>query len=110
MGYIDDYQRAKEKGKTEQVTTIIYKFEEEGDVLVGKVLDIRPFTEGKFDTEVHCYILETDMGRVSTVLGSATDKQLDKAKVKGKIIAITYHGQKDIAGGQSVNLYTVEVL
>lgn len=110
MGYTEDYQKAKEKGKVEQITTIIYKFEAEGDVLVGRVVEIRPFTEGKFDTEVKCYILDTDMGRVSTVLGSATDKQLDKASVKGKIIAITYHGQKDIAGGQSVNLYTVEVL
>lgn len=110
MGYAEQYQKAKDKGKLDQITTNIYKFTHEGETLVGEVVKIEPFTAGDWQVEVNAYILDTDIGRMSMVLGSATDKQLDKHKLIGKVIAITFHGQKELDGGKHVNLYTVEVL
>ncbi len=110
MGYAEEYMKAKGKGKLDQITTNIYKFTEEGETLCGKLLKIEAFTAGEYDVEVNAYIMETDMGRMSMVLGSATDKQLDKHKLIGKVIAITYHGKKELDGSKHVNLYTIEVL
>ena len=110
MGYAEQYQKAKDKGKLDQITTNIYKFTTEGETLVGEVVKIIPFTAGDFDVEVKAYIIDTEIGRISCVVGSATDKQLDNFKLVGKVIAITFHGQKDLEGGKHVNLYTVEVL
>ena len=52
MGYAEQYQKAKDKGKLDQITTNIYKFTTEGETLVGEVVKIIPFTAGDFDVEV----------------------------------------------------------
>lgn len=109
MSYADDYEKAKSKGKTKTLTRQIFTFEAEGDHLSGKVLKIEPFTEGSFETEVNSYIIETDNGIVTTVLGSATDKQLKSIDPVGQKIYIEYRGKKQLKDGRSVNLYHVEV-
>lgn len=109
MGYKEEYEKAKGKGKTKTLTSQIHSWDEEGEELVGKVIDVKPFKEGKFDTEVDCYWLETDEGIVTTVLGSATDKQLKEVDPIGQNIHITYKGKKMLADGRSVNNFHVEV-
>lgn len=109
MGYQDEYNKARGKGKTKTLTKQIFTFEAEGDTLIGKVIKIEPFTEGSFETEVNSYIIETDTGTVCTVLGSATDKQLKSVDPIGQNIYIEYQGKKQLKDGRSVNLYHVEV-
>lgn len=109
MSLVEQFGKASEKGKVEQITTSIYKFIEEGQVCIGIVKDIRPFTEGTFDTEVSQYVLETDEGLVSMVLGSATDKKIAGQKVNGKLVRITYRGKTHLEDGRSVNDFAVEV-
>lgn len=109
MGHMEEYEKAKEKGKTQRLTRQIFTWGEENEVLVGKLLSIEPFTEGSFDTEVSSYIIETDYGIVTTVLGSATDKQLSKIDPVGRHIMIEYKGKKALADGRSVNLFNVDV-
>ena len=109
MNYADEFNKATEKGKVDQLTTIIHTWEEEGTEIVGKLLRIEPFTEGQFDTEVNKYVLSTDMGIISTVLGSSTDKQLaDKIK-EGDLICIRFQGKKHLSDGRAVNLFDVVV-
>jgi len=107
--YEEMFQKAVDAGKFSEATATIWKPEEEGERLIGVVKKIAPFTEGQFDTEVKMYLIETDNGLVSTVLGSATDKQLDKWDLNGKLIAITYHGKNTLADGRQVNNYQVQV-
>ena len=109
MGYKDDYEKAKEKDKVQTLTRQIHTWDEEGQVLIGKCIGIEPFTEGQFDTEVNSYTIETDDGIMTTVLGSATDKQLNKIDPKGRMLAILYRGKKPLADGRSVNLFKVDV-
>ncbi|MBA7579844.1 hypothetical protein ES708_21722 [subsurface metagenome] len=75
----------------------------------GDWLKIEPFSEGQFDTEVNSYIIETEGGIVTTVLGSATDKQLSKIDPVGSNIFIEYLGKKTLKDGRSVNLFNVDV-
>lgn len=109
MGINEDYQKAKEKGKVQRLTRQIWTWDEEGQQLIGKVLAIEPFSEGMFDTEVKSYIIETPQGIVTTVLGSATDKQLVKVDPVGRNIFIEYRGKKALKDGRSVNLFDVDV-
>ena len=110
MSYADEFNKQKEKGKVDQVTTDIHTWTEEGEEIVGKLLRIEPFTEGSFDTEVFKYIIETDFGLVSTVLGSSTDKQIADKVRKGCLLCIKYNGKKHLGDGRAVNLFAVEVV
>ncbi len=104
----EDYEKQKEKGKVTRLTRQIWTWDEEGQTLIGKVLKIEPFTEGQFDTEVNSYIIETEGGIITTVLGSATDRQLSKIDPVGKKIFIEYLGKKELKDGRSVNLFNVD--
>lgn len=96
-------------GDFEQVTTEIvsWKDAEEGKYIVGTLVDIQPFTGGQFDTDVKQYILETDEGLVSTVLGSATDKQVKDVVKKGDRVYIEFRGKMHLDDGRSVNKFRV---
>lgn len=109
MNYQEAYEKAVGKGAVEQVTTSIYKFDEEGQKLIGKLVSTEPFTEGEFETEVTKYTIDTDAGLVSCVLGSATDKQLTRQKLLGKLVCITFYGKVTLKDGRQVNRYGVEV-
>ena len=105
--YAEDYLKAKEKGKTEQVSMEIHSWDTEGQELIGKLIDVLPFEEGKFDTEVNKYIIDTDHGRVTTVLGAATDKRMANVKA-GSSVYIKWIGKKALDGGKHVNIFEIE--
>jgi len=105
----EDYEKQKAKGKVQRLTRQIHTWEEEGQSLIGIVLSIEPFAEGMFDTEVNSYIIDTEGGIITTVLGSATDKQLSKIDPIGRNIFIEYLGKKALKDGRSVNLFNVDV-
>ncbi|MBW8036254.1 MAG: hypothetical protein FVQ79_11645 [Planctomycetes bacterium] len=109
MGFQEDYEKARDKGKLKRLTKQIQSWDEEGQVLMGKCTIVEPFTEGQFDTEVNSYTIETDAGIISTVLGSATDKQLSKIDPVGKNIRIAYRGKKTLKDGRPMNLFDVDV-
>lgn len=105
----EQFRKAEEKGDIDELTTDIYSWSEEGEHLVGVVVSIGKFTGGKFETEVNQYIIKTDTGLVSTVLGSATDKQLEGIDLKGKLVYIEYRGKVHLEDGRSVNKFNVKV-
>lgn len=109
MSELDDYLKAKEKGKTKVMTCLIYTWDEEGQVLCGTCKEIKPFTEGKFDTEVNMYKIESEGILYTTVLGSATDKQLKDIDPVGQKIYIEYRGKKQLEDGRQINNFHVEV-
>lgn len=110
MDYMKMYQEAKAAGKIQRQTYRIHTWDTVGDVLIGKVMGLNDFTGGKFETPVKAYLLDTELGFISTILGSATDEQLSAVDLPGKIICITYQGKKELTDGRSVNLFDVDVV
>ena len=101
------YERAHASGKRKILTSDIHTWDTEGQVLIGTVVEIMPFKHGKFDTEVLQYIIQTDDGLVSTVLGAATDKQITGKVKPSSNVAITFHGKKQLDDGRQVNRFEV---
>ena len=109
MSYQEDFEKANEKGATQEVTKNIQSWVDEGETVIGKLVSIGPVNEGTFDTEVNSYLIDTDDGMVTTVLGSATDKQLAGLEIMGKLIYIEYRGKKNLKDGKQVNTFKIKV-
>jgi len=108
--YQEAYEKAKADGRLTRKTSRIHTWNEEAPVLIGKVRAIKPFTGGKFEAEVNAYLIETDQGNISTILGSYTDTQLAEIDLIGKVIRIEYEGKKDLEDGRKVNLFNVDII
>jgi len=107
--FLEEFQKAEKAGKTEQLTREIYTWEEEGQELAGVLENVSVFEGGLYEQEVNQYQINTGEGVVSTILGSATDKQIEKLAKVGMKIYIQYRGKKEIAGSKHVNIFTVKV-
>jgi len=108
--YNEMLAKAMEKDKVQDITHDIHTWSEEGQKLVGRVMDIVPFDKGKFETDVKQYIMDTDDGLVSTVLGSSTDKQLAHITIKGAVIAIEFRGKFQLEDGRQCNKFKVTLI
>lgn len=108
--YAEAYQKARSEGRLTRKTSRILTWTEDSPHLIGKVRAIMPFTGGKFEAEVNAYLIETDQGLVSTILGSYTDSQLAGLDLVGKIVVIEYEGKKDLEDGRKVNLFNVDIM
>lgn len=108
--FMDQYQKAKEDGKLLRKTFRIHTWSTETAHLIGRVKSINEFTGGKFEAVVNNYILETDDGLVSCILGSATDAQLAGTDLIGKVVHIEFCDKKDLEDGRKVNLFNVDIL
>ena len=110
MYYEEWLAEAREIHGMHEVTSMIHSWDEIGQYVVGEIEDISEFTGGKFDAKVKQYTLRTDKGRITTILGSFTDKQLIDIVSVGVVICITYQGQKTLEDSRSINLFSVEIL
>lgn len=104
------YEKAKAKGTLSRPTYRIHTWTEDSAVIVGRVKAITLFTEGKFEQEANAYMIETDEGAVSCVLGSYTDAQIKETVKVGSIIAILYQGQKQLEDSRKVNVFDVDII
>lgn len=107
--YEEQWAKAEADGATKPISREIFRFENEGDVLLGKVIEIKPFTDGEFDTEVSQYILDTDDGVMSCILGSATDKQIQGKVSVDDVVRFAFKGKTETAKGNQVNVFDVKV-
>ena len=109
MSFQEQFEQLENAGNVTDVTYSIKTWEAEGDRLIGVIRDIVPFEGGRFDSHVNSYLIETDTGLVSTVLGAATDKQVEPLQLKGQLVCITFHGKKPLDDGRSVNVFSIKV-
>lgn len=107
MSYKERAEAALAAGDVKNLVSDIITWETEGQVVVGRVKSKEPFTEGGFDAECFKYLIDTDDGEVSCVLGSAADKSLAKQDVVGRVLLIRYRGKKALQDGRRVNLFNV---
>lgn len=114
--YEERYKRAKTEGQTRQVSFQITQWEEEGKVLIGKLIKVEKVTSkelgGKFEGEVNKYLFDTDEGRVSCVCGTSVDRIIDAHKDRfiGYTMAIEYQGRRPLSDNREFNLFRVDII
>ena len=91
----------------ESLTFNIKKWDVAGEVLLGKLLSVEDFTGSKFETTCKSYLFDTDDGKISTILGAASDKQLEGKDLIGHVIYIVFLGQIDLEGGKRCNHFKI---
>jgi len=104
------YEKAKKAGKLMRPTYRIHTWKEDSAVLIGRIKEINLFTEGKFEQSANAYLIETDDGLVSCVLGSYTDTQIKDTVKVGSLVAIIFQGKKELEDERKVNMFDVDVI
>jgi len=110
MDYKSLYKDAIEADKVIRTTHTIHQWVEEGQTIIGRVIDISEFTGGKFDQPCNQYMIDTDDGIISTLMGASTDKQLAVHDILGNVVCITYKGKKLLDDNRQINLFEVGVI
>jgi len=106
--YQELYEAAKKGKATKQLTPEYIKWETEGQQVIGAFISFNPVQSRLGGTEYNQYIFETDKGLVKFALGRSADSEFTPQLAKGVVYAITYMGKEKIAGGRSVNRFSVE--
>lgn len=104
------YEEAKKTGKLQRPTYRIHTWTDDSAILVGRVKAISLFTEGKFEQAANAYLIDTDEGVVSCVLGSYTDAQVKDTLKVGSVVAIIFQGQKQLEDSRKVNVFDVDII
>jgi len=107
--YEEMFELAEEKGTVREYSFDIIKWEEEGQTVLGEIQGFEDFTEGEFETVCNKWLIKTDTGLVSCVLGSAADKRLQDVK-NGDLIKIVYKGKLSLSDGRRVNRFELKVI
>ena len=63
MSYLDQWNKLNGEGKVQERQYRIYRWESQGDSLIGRLVRIEPFKYGKFSEQVNSYLIDTDDGR-----------------------------------------------
>ena len=113
MGYADQFKKAEGEGSAKEISSQIYKFEREGQEIVGKLIGFEKFVPpeswGGASGDCMQYVIMTDEGQISVVLGQVADKTIyDSGVVNGDGLYIRYNGKKALPGGKNVNLFTIK--
>jgi len=104
------YEAAKKTGMLKRPTYRIHTWKEDSAVLIGRVNAISEFKGGKYDQAANAYLIDTDDGNVSCVLGSYTDTQIKDLVKPGSLVAIIFRGKKDLGDERKVNIFDVDVI
>lgn len=104
------FAQAEKEGRLKNVTAEIINWESPGQMIQGKITEIKPFEESSFDEKCNKYIMETDTGAVSFVLGSIRDEAMLNAEVMGKCVRVTFQGQKKGKKKRTYNVFTILIV
>ena len=80
--------------------------EKENNTVEGELVGFDTFTGGEFGECLKYKVITADRGLLSFIGGTAFDKMFEQADiVNGDTFKTTYHGKRDIGGGQRVNVF-----
>jgi len=108
--YKKTYEEAKAKGKTVQLSHEFYQWEEEGQVLIGKLIGYEPVESKEYEGEYNLYIFDTDEGLAGVIFGVLIDTLMEKKNLIGQILRIEYQGKKQLDADRTVNRFRVDVI
>jgi len=79
----------------------------EGEVITGILVDIKLVEFEKTKSTVNSYVVDTDDNRISFIMGSATDAQLEGTIVINEPYAFMFIEKKEISDSRTVNVWQV---
>lgn len=107
MNYQEQYEKAVEDGTACEMVSEIKTEWEEGETIVGKLIDITTVHFEETGNDINGYLLETDAGLIQFTMGASVDMQAGNKMVIGNVYACTYKGKKDIGKGRHMNVFKV---
>lgn len=108
--YERTYKEAEKAGKTTQLSHEFYQWEEEGQVLIGRLIGYEPVESKEFEGTYNLYLLDTDEGLAGVICGVVIDALVEKKDLTGQILRIEYQGKKQLEGGRTVNRFRVDTI
>jgi len=105
--YKELYEKAKKKKALRKITPELYKFEKEGDVLIGAYVSQARVGVSAESLGYNQYIFETDDGMVKFGPGRGFDADAADVLTQGVIYAVTYLGQVKTSSKRTVNKYDI---
>lgn len=91
----------------EPISIEIKAWKEEGDYLIGELIEIKAFEGSNFDTECKQYTFKTDNGLVSCILGGSMDKLISPKEHLNRVLHIKYKGKLDLDDGKRCNKFQI---
>ncbi len=84
---------------------------EVGQSVIGMLVSVEKIQTEKIVEPVNRYVIDTDNGLCSVLLGNATDKQVEGKLHVGDLVYIEYRGKLSIQGGaKQVNRYIIRIV
>lgn len=90
------------------ITVQHVKFEREGQVLIGRLADIKRMESKKYSSDYNMYILLTPEGTKSCILGAIADNVISAPQYLGKILYIKFKGKITLEDGRTANAWTIK--
>lgn len=108
--YETAYKKFKTSDKLQQISVEFYQWEEEGQVLVGKLIEWEVIESKDFEGKYNRYVFDTDDGLVGVICGTMFDTLIAEKDLKGKLLAVEYQGKRQLEGGRTVNRFKVSII
>lgn len=103
MTYAEMLERARAAKTTRELAPAFYKFEGEGDTVVGKLVARALVKSRSNEGTYNDYVVETDDGMVKFHCGNQFDEKVGNALGIGKVYAWTFNGKRSVGKGRTVN-------
>ena len=104
------YKDSQKAGKTAQVSHDFYQWEEEGQVLIGKLIEFEAIDSKEYEGKYNRYIFDTDEGLMGVICGTVVDKLMAEQDLTGKVLRIEYQGQRQLDAGRTVNRFRIDII
>lgn len=106
-GYKEMAAKAKKAGTAKTLTPELFKFEHEGDTLIGVFVSAAPVAEDQDRGGYNQYVFETDEGIVKVGPGRGFDADCADSLKVGLVYSIEFLGQAKTSRGYNVNKFEV---
>lgn len=107
MNYQKMYETSIKDGSAKQMVSEIKTEWEEGETIIGELLDITQVHFEETGNDVNGYLFKTDAGLIQFTMGAAVDIQAGNKFMIGMVYACTFKGKKDIGKGRNMNVWQV---
>lgn len=84
------------------------KFDQEGKIIVGRLMEVKKMFSQKFNTEFYRYIFHNGIKLVSCIPGAMTDNVLSSGAYIGKVIFLKYKGKIDLENGKVAKVFDIK--
>lgn len=110
MTYKSLFDEAKKAKKLVKLAAEYIQFEDKGQQIIGKLLNINHVKSSAGEGYYNQYLFDTDKGKVKFALGTATDTDSGALMKIGGVYSVTYKGQETLSGGRKMNQFDIQLV